>query len=117
MGSFVTPTLVLDDVRLDRTVIGDFLGDTDSFSKSVMYIYVDMLDFAGKDLVQALRLFLEGFRLPGEAQKIDRLMEKFASRYCDCNPNQGIFANADTAYVMAFSIIMLTTDLHSPQVL
>jgi len=105
-----------DDMRLDRTMIGEFLGDPDSFCKSVMYIYVDMLDFGGKDLVQALRLFLEGFRLPGEAQKIDRLMEKFASRYCDCNPNQGIFASADTAYVMAFSVIMLTTDLHSPQV-
>ena len=50
--------------------------------------YVDLLDFKDKDLVQALRLFLEGFRLPGEAQKIDRLMEKFASRYCGCNPNQ-----------------------------
>ena len=28
----------------------------------------------------------------------------------------GIFASADTAYVLAYSIIMLTTDLHSPQV-
>ena len=26
-----------------------------------------------------------GFRLPGEAQKIDRLMEKFAARYIECN--------------------------------
>lgn len=52
----------------------------------VMYAYVDQLDFAGKDIVLALRYFLEGFRLPGEAQKIDRLMEKFASRYCECNP-------------------------------
>lgn len=51
-----------------------------------MYAYVDQLDFAGKDIVLALRYFLEGFRLPGEAQKIDRLMEKFASRYCECNP-------------------------------
>jgi hypothetical protein len=34
------------------------------------------------------RYFLEGFRLPGEAQKVDRLMEKFASRYCASNPNQ-----------------------------
>lgn len=51
-----------------------------------MYAYVDLLDFAEKDFVSALRQFLEGFRLPGEAQKIDRLMEKFASRYCECNP-------------------------------
>jgi len=51
-----------------------------------MYAYVDQMDFKQKDFVTALRLFLEGFRLPGEAQKIDRLMEKFASRYCECNP-------------------------------
>uniref|UniRef100_H2YAK5 SEC7 domain-containing protein n=1 Tax=Ciona savignyi TaxID=51511 RepID=H2YAK5_CIOSA len=68
------------------------------------------------DFVSALRRFLEGFRLPGEAQKIDRLMEKFASRYCDCNPHGTIFASADAAYVLAYSIIMLTTDLHSTQV-
>ena len=43
-------------------------------------------------------------------------MEKFASRYCACNPSLKLFASADTAYVLAFSIIMLTTDLHSPQV-
>jgi hypothetical protein len=30
--------------------------------------------------------YLEGFRLPGESQKIDRLMEKFAERYCSQNP-------------------------------
>lgn len=28
----------------------------------------------------------------------------------------GLFASADTAYVLAYSIIMLTTDLHSTQV-
>ena len=50
-----------------------------------MYIYVDLLDFDGIRFVPALRRFLEGFRLPGEAQKIDRLMEKFASRYFQCN--------------------------------
>lgn len=27
-----------------------------------------------------------------------------------------MFASADTAYVLAYSVIMLTTDLHSPQV-
>ena len=41
---------------------GDFLGDPDEYNKTIMYIYVDMLDFKNKELVQALRLFLEGFR-------------------------------------------------------
>jgi brefeldin A-inhibited guanine nucleotide-exchange protein len=81
-----------------------------------MCAYIDAKDFAGMEIVASLRYFLEGFRLPGEAQKIDRLMEKFASRYCECNPNNPLFTSADTVYVLAFSVIMLTTDLHSPQV-
>uniref|UniRef100_A0A8C6S0H6 ADP ribosylation factor guanine nucleotide exchange factor 2 n=1 Tax=Nannospalax galili TaxID=1026970 RepID=A0A8C6S0H6_NANGA len=102
--------------RLDSTQVGEFLGDSTRFNKEVMYAYVDQLDFCEKEFVSALRMFLEGFRLPGEAQKIDRLMEKFAARYIECNQGQTLFASADTAYVLAYSIIMLTTDLHSPQV-
>jgi len=57
---------------------------------------------------------LQGFRLPGEAQKIDRLMEKFAERYVSCNA--GAFKSADVCYVLAYSVIMLNTDAHNPQV-
>ncbi|KAG0496881.1 hypothetical protein HPP92_001572 [Vanilla planifolia] len=39
-------------------------------------------------------------------------MEKFAQRYCKCNPNA--FSSADTAYVLAYSVIMLNTDAHNP---
>ena len=81
-----------------------------------MYAYIDQLDFGEMDFVAALRHMLSDFRLPGEAQKIDRIMEKFASRYCESNAQQCIFASPDTAYVLAYSIIMLTTDLHSVQV-
>ncbi len=59
---------------------------SDRFNMEVMYSYIDQLSFASVSFVPALRAFLAGFRLPGEAQKIDRLMEKFAARYCECNP-------------------------------
>eukprot|EP00004_Rigifila_ramosa_P007117 TRINITY_DN1802_c0_g1_i1.p1 TRINITY_DN1802_c0_g1~~TRINITY_DN1802_c0_g1_i1.p1 ORF type:complete len:941 (-),score=212.16 TRINITY_DN1802_c0_g1_i1:101-2923(-) len=62
----------------------------------------------------ALRTFLDGFRLPGEAQKIDRCVNVFAERFCKDNPT--LFANKDTAYVLSYSVIMLNTDLHNPQV-
>ncbi|XP_022693411.1 brefeldin A-inhibited guanine nucleotide-exchange protein 1-like isoform X2 [Varroa jacobsoni] len=101
--------------RLDKMQIGEVIGDPDPFKRLIMSAYIDQMDFSGKEIVAALRHFLEGFRLPGEAQKIDRLMEKFASRYFENNPG-GVFASADTAYVLAYSIIMLTTDLHSQQV-
>lgn len=59
-------------------------------------------------------MFLQSFRLPGEAQKIDRYMLKFAEKYTTGNPE--VFANADTAYILAFSVILLNTDAHNPQV-
>eukprot|EP00871_Galdieria_phlegrea_P002646 jgi/Galph1/3382/GphlegSOOS_G2018.1 len=99
---------------LDATMVGRYLGDGDEFHVQVMHAYVDLYDFTGLKFDEAIRLFLSGFRLPGEAQKIDRFMEKFASRYCACNPI--LFANADTAYVLAYAVIMLNTDAHHPQV-
>jgi hypothetical protein len=63
------------------------------------------------DLDIALRKFLFQFRIPGEAAIIDRILEKFAERYFSQNSDT-IFQSADTAYVMSFSIMMLSTDLH-----
>jgi len=79
-----------------------------------MHAYVDSFNFEKMDFGEGIRYFLQGFRLPGEAQKIDRIMEKFAERYCKCNPNS--FKSADTAYVLAYSVIMLNTDAHNSMV-
>lgn len=98
-----------------------------------MHAFVDQLDFKDHPFVDALRVFLQSFRLPGEAQKIDRYMLKFADRYIAGN-SKTPFANAgeisdcfyfrtfadklfeDTAYVLAYSVIMLNTDAYNPQV-
>jgi brefeldin A-inhibited guanine nucleotide-exchange protein len=58
-----------------------------------MHAFVDLLDFRNTTFVDALRHFLQAFRLPGESQKIDRYMLKFAERYIAGNP-QTHFANA-----------------------
>uniref|UniRef100_A0A671RC07 Cytohesin-2 n=1 Tax=Sinocyclocheilus anshuiensis TaxID=1608454 RepID=A0A671RC07_9TELE len=84
------------------------------FNIKVLQAFVDLHEFTDLNLVQALRQFLWSFRLPGEAQKIDRMMEAFAQRYCHCNP--GVFQSTDTCYVLSFSIIMLNTSLHNPNV-
>jgi brefeldin A-inhibited guanine nucleotide-exchange protein len=81
---------------------------------ATMHAFVDLMDFSTTPFVDALRQFLQSFRLPGEAQKIDRYMLKFADRYTA--GNIGVFANADTAYILAFSVILLNTDAHNPQV-
>ncbi|CEP02255.1 unnamed protein product (mitochondrion) [Plasmodiophora brassicae] len=97
---------------LDKQAIGEFLGGHQPFNREVLYAYVDIMSFHDSHIDTALRKFLQGFRLPGESQIIDRMMEKFAERYCACNP--GAFSTADCAYVLAYAIIMLNTDAHNP---
>ncbi|KAL9670326.1 hypothetical protein QQ045_007877 [Rhodiola kirilowii] len=99
---------------LSKTMIGDYLGEREEMPLKVMHAYVEAFDFQGLEFDEAIRTFLLGFRLPGEAQKIDRIMEKFAERYCKCNPK--VFSSADTAYVLAYSVILLNTDAHNPMV-
>ena len=104
--------------KLDKTILGDYLGREreyeSGFCLKVLHEYVDAMDFANKPFDLAIRHFLSGFRLPGEAQKIDRLMEKFAERYY--LQNKEVFASADMAFILAFSTIMLQTNLHNPAI-
>ena len=104
-------SFVLQNESLDKAAIGEYLGEGETKNIAIMHAFVDSMDFTRRRFVDALRQFLQSFRLPGEAQKIDRFMLKFAERYITGNPNA--FANADTAYVLAYSVIMLNTDQHS----
>ncbi|KAI0638023.1 hypothetical protein C8Q77DRAFT_1047692 [Trametes polyzona] len=106
---------LLETDGLNKTAIGEYLGEGDEENIAIMHAFVDMMDLSNMPFVDALRTFLQAFRLPGEAQKIDRFMLKFAERYIATNANTP-FTNADTAYVLAYSTILLNTDAHNPQV-
>ncbi|PPR05082.1 hypothetical protein CVT26_012605 [Gymnopilus dilepis] len=100
---------------LNKTMIGEYLGEGDEENIAIMHAFVDQLEFRDLPFVDALRLFLQSFRLPGEAQKIDRFMLKFAERYIAGNAKTP-FASAESAYVLAYSVILLNTDAHNPQI-
>jgi len=99
---------------LSKKKIGEFLGKADEYNCNVLVSFLQFHDFAGLKLDDGLRQLLRTFRLPGEAQMIDRILEKFAERFSQCNPTS--FRCEDGAYVLAFSIIMLNTDLHNKSI-
>ena len=55
---------------------------------TVLECYVALIDYHQVDLDEALRRFLGSFRLPGEAQMIERLLDAFAHAYHKANPKQ-----------------------------
>ena len=107
---------------LDRRKIGEFLGGHEPLQLSTLDAYVDSFRFdevrgakAGEvGMDDALRAFLDGFFLPGEAQQIARILEKFSLAFFQHCP--GPLTTSDAAYVLAYAVIMLNTDAHNAQV-
>ncbi|XP_007045997.2 PREDICTED: ARF guanine-nucleotide exchange factor GNOM isoform X1 [Theobroma cacao] len=99
---------------LDKNLVGDFLGNHDEFCVQVLHEFAGTFDFQDMNLDTALRLFLETFRLPGESQKIQRVLEAFSERYYEQSPQ--ILVNKDAALLLSYSLIMLNTDQHNVQV-
>lgn len=96
----------------------------DSFNLLVLKLYAKIFDFRGKGFTDAIRAYLASFRLPGEAQKIDRILEAFAESYFETKTSSpqksGVKSgvewtgSASTFHILAFSTIMLNTDAHNP---
>uniref|UniRef100_A0A096M3K1 IQ motif and Sec7 domain ArfGEF 2 n=1 Tax=Poecilia formosa TaxID=48698 RepID=A0A096M3K1_POEFO len=109
---------LLERKGLSRQMIGEFLGNRQKqFNKDVLDCVVDEMDFSGMDIDDALRKFQAQIKVQGEAQKVERLIEAFSQRYCVCNPilvRQ--FQNPDTIFILAFAIILLNTDMYSPNI-
>ena len=70
--------------KLDKAKIGEYISkgpkEKYPFIEQVLREFTRLFDFSSMSFSESLRLFLSTFRLPGEAQCIDRLMEAFALR-------------------------------------
>ncbi|KAG7356851.1 RalF-like Dot/Icm system translocated protein [Nitzschia inconspicua] len=128
-------------VGLDKKAVGAYLGEIgkpavagkspkvwerDYFHKEVLETYCSLFHFDRQSLLDGLRMFLACFRLPGEAQQIDRILQAFADscgNSCE-ESSQGalkIFSEdpkraSDVAFLLSFSIIMLNTDQHNDNI-
>ncbi|RWS16968.1 IQ motif and SEC7 domain-containing protein 1-like protein [Dinothrombium tinctorium] len=115
---------------LSKQMIGEYLGNLQNhFNQCVLKHFVAQLDFTSLQIDLALRKFQTHFRFPGEAQKIEKIVDLFACRYYECNLNmKHVIYNCrkheensnealtrDEIFILSFAIIMLNTDLHVPQ--
>ncbi|XP_055346236.1 LOW QUALITY PROTEIN: Golgi-specific brefeldin A-resistance guanine nucleotide exchange factor 1-like [Paramacrobiotus metropolitanus] len=98
-----------ENSRLDKAMIGEFISKREN--TQVLSAFMKTFDFAGKRLDEALRDYLESFRLPGESPLITHIMEHFAARWqLTCGSP---YLSNDSAFVMSYAIIMLNTALHN----
>uniref|UniRef100_A0A8C9S6J4 Golgi-specific brefeldin A-resistance guanine nucleotide exchange factor 1 n=1 Tax=Scleropages formosus TaxID=113540 RepID=A0A8C9S6J4_SCLFO len=101
-----------ENPRLDKKMIGEFVSDRKNME--LLDSFVNTFTFQGLRIDEALRLYLEAFRLPGEAPVIQRLLETFTNNWHKVNGSP--FMTDDAGFALAYAIIMLNTDQHNHNV-
>lgn len=96
---------------LDKTKIGEFLGTDDKLQKDCLYRFIDEFDLKNVAYITSLKTILQGFRLPGEGQVVDRVMEKFGIKFIEDNPDgtdgcQGEMT-AECVYLLSYATMMM----------
>ncbi|XP_014241483.1 Golgi-specific brefeldin A-resistance guanine nucleotide exchange factor 1 [Cimex lectularius] len=101
-----------ENPHLDKKMIGEYISNRANLA--VLDCFVKSFDFSDLRIDEALRYYLETFRLPGESPLISLVMEHFAEHWHKCNGEP--FANADAAFTLAYAVIMLNVDQHNHNV-
>ncbi|EYC21070.1 hypothetical protein Y032_0020g211 [Ancylostoma ceylanicum] len=102
---------------LSKQMVGEYIATLHStFHSCVLKYFIGQIDVRGLEVDMALRKAMQYFFLPKEAEKIDKIIQEFAQHYAKCNPKRTkrFRGGWDTIHMIAFAVIMLNTDLHSP---
>jgi brefeldin A-resistance guanine nucleotide exchange factor 1 len=97
--------------RVDKKVLGEFLSKKGN--EAILNEFIQLFDFTGLRLDEALRLLLHTFRLPGESALIERIITDFSDQYVKMAQPENI-ADKDAIFVLTYAVIMLNTDQHNP---
>lgn len=112
--------------RLNKKVLGIYLSSPQNID--LLREFMHLFDFSGLRVDEGLRIMLKAFRLPGESQQIERIVETFADAFVALQSSEDggvlylqqgqepVVLDSSAVFLLSFSIIMLNTDLHNPRI-
>lgn len=69
-------------------------------------------NYQERELLDSLSGFLEQFQLPGEGQKVSRILEAFSLKYSADNPSM----SEEACHQISYLLMMLHTYIHNTNV-
>lgn len=73
------------DDELDSSSAAAWLGEGGVERERVRQAYMELFDWTDHNILEALRRLCDRIALRGETQQMDRIMDAFAQRWCECN--------------------------------
>jgi len=101
-----------ENPRVDKKTIGEYIGDKKN--SRILEAFVRSFHFHDLRVDEALRSFLESFRLPGESPVIEHIIEFFSELYYESNPEP--YAHKDAVFTLCYAVIMLNVDQHNSNI-
>ena len=111
----------------------EIMAENNPFSNLILKEYSKTYNFKGYNIIKAMNLFMSTFRLMGESYNIYNFICAFGCKYYEDNKDiyeknklskekgenlNGIFFKSDEEVTsFAYSIMILNTDLHNPNVI
>ncbi|TMS08775.1 PH and SEC7 domain-containing protein 3 [Larimichthys crocea] len=99
---------------IPRVDVVKHLDKDNDYSRAVGEEYLKFFDFTGQPLDHALRSFLKVVVLIGETQERERVLQHFACRFQQCNPDS--FSSSGSVLALTCALMLLNTDLHGQNV-
>ncbi|KAF2201525.1 hypothetical protein GQ43DRAFT_33252 [Delitschia confertaspora ATCC 74209] len=100
-----------DEGFVNKAQAAALLGDITLTATRTRKAYLDLFDWTGMNILQALRDLCTRLVLKAESQQVDRILTGLSERWCECNPNHG-FKAVDVVHTICYSLLLLNTDLH-----
>lgn len=91
-----------------------WIGDSGTERGLVRKAYMAIFDWEGISVLGAIRGLCDRLYMKAESQQLDRIVDTFSDRWCECNSNHG-FKATSVIYTLAYSILLLNTDHHSEE--
>ena len=77
------------DCDVDPGTACGWLCDPSSDRERYRKEYMKLFEWSGMNFLDSLRSLCERIAFKGEGQQLDRMLDAFAERWCECNPRHG----------------------------
>lgn len=105
-----------DNVYVKRSGAAALLGEASFISARMRRAYMELFDWTGLNILSAFRNLCQRLIMKAESQALDRVIDAFSKRWCECNETHGFKASGmleDARYHYSFTDVSQTWSIPS----
>lgn len=96
---------------ISPVVVGEFFGKNKSFCEDTLVHFLKQFDFSSLSFDESIRIFLTSFKITGEGQIVDRILDFFSREFYKTHKDE--FSDAASIHVLSYAWLMIHTSYYN----